>query len=181
MRQGLLSSTCKDTEEPSQFHRSLWDRKPVLAPASQFDHSAHSGFLFSLPQVLILKTLISIAPQIPSWNLLSGKPKDTFILQAFLALQFNGKKYCTRVKQNDIQLTRFTVYRNYLNILILSFFISKMGIIISTHRCFWEGVNKVTYVRGTEHVNKKDKHSINTILPTFSSTIRYLIYMLCVR
>lgn len=45
---------------------------------------------------------------------------------------------------------------------------------------FLWGLNKVTYVRGTEHVSKKDKHSINTILPTFSSTIRYLIYMLCV-
>ena len=37
--------------------------------------------------------------QVPSWDLLFREPKDTFILQAFLAhsqvLQFNGKKYCT--------------------------------------------------------------------------------------
>lgn len=81
------------------------------------------------------------ACQTPSWNLLFGEPTDPFILQVLLALQFNGKKCCTRIKQNDIyiQLTQFTIYRNYLNILILSFFISKMGIIISTHRCFHGG------------------------------------------
>lgn len=108
---------------------TVWPLCPLLIPR------------LSSTGVDLKNTNKHFACQIPSWNLLSGEPKDAFILQDFLALQFTGKKYYPRVKQNDIyiQYTQFAIYQSYLNILILSFFISKMGIIIWIPRCFHGG------------------------------------------